>query len=136
MKYISQKLYDKISKNVIILCVDIIIQNEKGSYLLIKRAEEPLKGRWYTIGGRVYKGEKLAKAVARKVFEEVGLKVKKANNIGVYEDQFSNGRHSVGIVYLVSSFSGKIKLDKTSSDYKWSNKLPPRLVHNMSINLL
>jgi 8-oxo-dGTP diphosphatase len=43
--------------------------------LLIKRANEPLKGEWSLPGGAVDVGETLEAAVAREVLEETGLVV-------------------------------------------------------------
>jgi len=52
-----------------ILCVDVILRNRKGEYLLLKRLNEPKKGRWWPVGGRVSGGE-LTAAARRKVREE------------------------------------------------------------------
>src|SRR5208337_1183598 len=43
--------------------------------LLVRRATEPLKGRWTLPGGMLELGETLAQGVAREVREETGLEV-------------------------------------------------------------
>ena len=59
---IPAEQYKEIIKVLPILCVDIVIKNNRGEYLLVKRAHEPLKGRWWVVGGRVHKGESIEQA--------------------------------------------------------------------------
>ncbi|MGH9805300.1 MAG: NUDIX hydrolase [Candidatus Acidiferrales bacterium] len=47
-----------------------------GAVLLVKRAAEPLRGRWSLPGGAVELGESLEEAVARELKEETGLTVR------------------------------------------------------------
>ena len=55
--------------------VGAIVIDQAGRVLLVKRAQEPLKGRWSLPGGMVELGEALPEAVAREVLEETGLTV-------------------------------------------------------------
>ena len=57
MSLIALDKYTKIIEDLPIYCVDIIIKNDQEEYLLIKRNNEPKKGEWWVIGGRVLKGE-------------------------------------------------------------------------------
>jgi len=132
MSLIPKKQYIKILKNLPVLCVDIAVQNNKGEYLLIKRANQPKKGHWWVIGGRLLKGESLEQAVARKVKEETGQRVKDIRPIGYYE--LINGRnpfglnfkyHTVSVVFTaVIEGLDPVKLDNQSSKFKFSRKLP------------
>lgn len=115
-----------------ILCVDAVILKDN-KFLLVKRKIEPLKGYWWTPGGRVYKNEKLKNALHRKVKEEIGIKVKIISLLGFYEDFYKKNNlnidsvHTVSAVFLCKHKYGIIKLDTQSSAFKWSSTLPKKL---------
>lgn len=129
---IPSEHYKKIVEVLPILCVDVIIRNSKGEYLLIKRANEPLKDQWWVIGGRVLKGESLEQAAKRKVKEEAGLEIDGIKTIGYYEDAFETNPfgsttqlHSVSIVFsAIIEDQQTVTLDYQSSDWKYSKELP------------
>lgn len=124
--------YRKIVEVLPILCVDVIIKNRNGEYLLVKRANEPLKDQWWVIGGRVLKGESLEQAAKRKVYEEVGLEINNVKFIGYYEDAFETNPfglttplHSISIVFsTIIEDKQRVTLDYQSSDWKYSKELP------------
>lgn len=129
---ISSRLYKKIVELVPILCVDIILKHNK-KFILVKRKNEPLKGKWWLVGGRAFKAEKTIDTAKRKVWQETGLYAKDFKLKGVYEDSYPKSAFgvptsSVSVVYeaLVAEF--KPKLDKTSSDIKLFDKLPSRFL--------
>lgn len=129
---IPADLYKKIVEVLPILCVDIVIKDSLGKYLLVRRANEPLKDQWWVVGGRVHKGESLRQAAVRKVESETSLKVKDLRVIGYYEKTFSEHRldvegaiHTVSIVFSTDiEGSHSIELDAQSSDWKFSDRLP------------
>jgi colanic acid biosynthesis protein WcaH len=45
--------YQKIVEQIPIVCVDAVIMNRKGQYLLVRRKNEPLKGEFWLPGGRI-----------------------------------------------------------------------------------
>ena len=111
--------YRQIIEVLPILCVDVIVMNTAGQYLLIKRRNEPKKDKWWVIGGRVRKGESLEEAALRKVREEVSLNVHDLNAIGYYEGVYSkniffSGKnlHTVSVVFsaIIADENGKVKL--------------------------
>lgn len=128
--------YKQIVEVLPILCVDIIVTNTCGEYLLVKRANEPLKGQWWVIGGRVYKGETLEQAAIRKVKEEVSLDLDRVNAIGYYEDVFfknslgvADGLQTVSIVFRgIVDGRQAVKLDSQSTDWKYSKALPENFI--------
>ena len=99
---------------------------------MIKRANEPLKGEWWVIGGRVHKGETLGEAAIRKIREETSLEIDNPIAIGYYEDVNEKSpfgsdcsQHSTSIVFSVKFYDDQqIKLDYQSTDWKYSKKLP------------
>ena len=124
--------YKHIIQVLPILCVDVVIKNARGGYLLIKRANEPRKGEWWVIGGRLLKGETLEEAVVRKVWEETSLNVKSVHPIGYYEAVSQENPfglaprfHAVSVVFSTLVDDGQqIKLDDQSTDWKYAEELP------------
>ena len=132
MSLIPLDKYVDIVKDLPILCADIVLQNTRGEYLLIKRNNEPLKDEWWVIGGRVLKGETMEEAAIRKVKQETGLQIKNMRPIGSFE--LVNGTnpfglpfkyHSVSIVFsAVIDSQQSIKLDDQSVEFKFAKELP------------
>jgi len=108
------------------LTVDgIIIKNEK--ILLIKRKNDPFKGKWALPGGFVEYGEKTDDAAVREVFEETGLKTTIDKLIAVYSDPNRDPRgHIITVVYKLDINSGELKSGDDASDAKFFdvNQLP------------
>lgn len=115
------------------VCVDCLVVNNRGEFLLVKRENEPLMGEYWMPGGRVYKGERLADAVHRKMREEIGVDVDIVENVGFFEEFFEKTRenavggvHSISFVYLVKPKSYDIRLDTQSSEWGWFKEIPER----------
>jgi colanic acid biosynthesis protein WcaH len=132
MSFIPDKQYAQIMEVLPILCVDVLLFNPNGQCLLVKRTNEPLKGRWWVIGGRVLKGETLSRAAIRKIKEETGLRVSSVDPIGYYEKTSDINRfgsltplHAVSVVFTAVVYDSlKIKLDSQSSEWKYSTQIP------------
>jgi len=56
-----------------------------GRVVLIRRGQEPLRGRWTIPGGRVEPGELLSEALRREMREETGLQVRVGELLEVVE---------------------------------------------------
>lgn len=65
--------------NTPLISIDFIIKNSDSKILLGKRVNKPAKDYLFTLGGRVYKNEKLNDAKQRILKEEVGLDIKNYN---------------------------------------------------------
>lgn len=105
--HLPQDEYDRIVDRMVIACVDLI-PVYKGTFLLSLRKNEPAKGLWYPIGGRIYKGERLQEAAARKLKEEIGVELSPSKFRFCAADETifhgkgtDQNRHSVNIVYVV-----------------------------------
>jgi len=108
------------------LTVDGIIIKD-GKILLVKRKNDPFKGKWALPGGFVEYGEKTEDAVAREVLEETGLKTTVDNTIGVYSDPNRDPRgHTITVVYKLDVKGGELKSGDDASDAKFFdvNQLP------------
>ena len=129
---IPTEQYNQIIEVLPILCVDVVITNTRGEYLLIKRANEPRKGQWWVIGGRLLKGETLEQAVLRKVWEETSLKVETVHPLGYYEAVSQENPfglaprlHAVSVVFsAVVGDHQQIRLDDQSVGWRYSKELP------------
>lgn len=132
MSYIQTETYKQIIEVLPILCVDVIVKNAQGKYLLIKRGNEPKKGQWWVIGGRVLKGETCEEAAIRKIREEVSLNVNVVLPIGYFELVIGAHPfglelpyHSVSIVYeTLATDNQQVRLDDQSVEWKYAKKLP------------
>ena len=101
------------------LTVDGAILKDK-KILLIKRKNDPYKGKWALPGGFVEYGEKVEDTAVREVYEETGLKTKIRDIIGIYSDPNRDPRgHIITIVYLLDIQGGKLKGSDDASDAKF-----------------
>ncbi len=99
-----------------------IIKNDKGEYLLLKRAK-PYPGeqesRWDIPGGRLIPGEKIPEALAREVKEETGMSMKSMNIINTQDILRVAGRHTIRIAFQTEA-EGSVTLDSNEhTEYKW-----------------
>lgn len=137
---IPKKFYSKICKNIPILCVDIIIKN-KNKFLLVKRVNEPLKNKWWLVGGRIKINENAIVAAKRKLYEEINLKAQKFKFVGFFEKKFNKSNfyknspyHTVSLVFICNiNKPKKIILDKQSYKWKLFKKLPNIFLKNFYI---
>ncbi|KAA0009251.1 MAG: NUDIX hydrolase [Thermoplasmata archaeon] len=103
----------------------VIIKN--GKILLVKRKNEPFKGRWALPGGFVEYGETVEKAVLREVKEETGMDAKIKKLVGVYSDPARDPRgHTISIVFLLEGEGDAIAGDDAiEAKFFDLNELPP-----------
>ena len=76
LNYLPEKIYKMCLDKVPIVCADVIIFNKEiDKVLLFKRNNNPLKGIYYAIGGRVLKNEHLINTALRKLKDEAGVNI-------------------------------------------------------------
>lgn len=136
---IPQKLFSKILNAVPIVAMDILFLNkEKTKTLLFKRINEPLKGLYFSAGGRLLKNEKFIDGVTRQALREAGIHINKKRLIfgGVQEEihktsVFKDVSYHAIVVYYAYIINEKkeIKLDNQHNQFTWfpvnSKKIHP-----------
>jgi ADP-ribose pyrophosphatase YjhB (NUDIX family) len=100
----------------------VIINGDK--IALIKRANEPGKGKWSIPGGHVELAEALEQAVIRETKEEISLDVENPRLIDVVTnvDLDENGKvkyHYVIIEYFVHVKNGIAKASSDAAELRW-----------------
>ncbi|MEM3552468.1 MAG: NUDIX hydrolase [Candidatus Bathyarchaeia archaeon] len=105
--------------------VSVVICNNKGEILLVKRRNEPGKNLWSIPGGLVELGELVKDAAKREAEEETGLKIKIRKLLDVVDVIIRNENNKVRFHYVLIAFSaypikGELKLSSNEhSDIKW-----------------
>jgi ADP-ribose pyrophosphatase YjhB (NUDIX family) len=93
--------------------------------LLIRRAQEPLKGEWSLPGGAVELGETLEAAICREVLEETGLVVETVDIVQAFDriSRDDEGRvryHYVLIDFLCRIVGGSLACATDALDGRWA----------------
>jgi 8-oxo-dGTP diphosphatase len=94
--------------------------------VLVKRANEPLKGEWSLPGGAVDVGETLEEAIRREVREETGLAVEVGPIVEVLDRirSDSDGRvkfHYVLIDFLCRPTGGELRCASDAEEAVWTD---------------
>lgn len=81
-----------------------------GRLVLIKRGNEPGKGRYALPGGFVEYGERLEDCAVREVLEETGLRTEPLDLVGMYSDPHRDPRgHLVSAVFHLHRVGGELR---------------------------
>ena len=100
-----------------------------GKVLIAKRAKDPKKGTWDSIGGFLKEGESPWAAAARETKEETGLDIKLGNLLGIYTDSYNYEGvvyETLNLYYLAEIKGGQLKAKDDVSKLVWFpiDKLP------------
>ena len=122
-----QEIYSRVPR----LCVEVIVQTDRG-IVLVQRQEESWKGQWHIPGGTVLYKETLAAAVQRLAEEELGIAVRTDKLVGYIEYPSEERERgfgwSVGIAFLCAPQSG-IDWEKWNTNHiKPFTELPDNLI--------
>ncbi|MDP3966227.1 MAG: NUDIX domain-containing protein [archaeon] len=129
-KSIESDLYEQILDKVPIPTIDVLIFDKSlEKTLLFLRKNAPAKGDYYSIGGRLEKGEELLEGAINNFYEEIGIKLteKELHPIGTINEIFeetsfgkNGGIHSVNYFFALKVNGDlKIKLDNQHYEHRW-----------------
>ena len=101
-----------------VLAAGGVVQDSRGRFLLVLRANPPEAGRWTVPGGRVEPGESLEAAAVREVREETGI------HIRVTHEAWTLDMPSDSLVYEVHDFvaepvGGELVAGDDAGDAGW-----------------
>ena len=104
--------------------VGVVVYNNAGKILMVKRAKEPNKGMWSIPGGAIELGETINRAAEREVYEECSVKIEIERVLDGAENMVKDGDgriryHYVIIDLLARYVSGKIKARTDAADCGW-----------------
>lgn len=108
----------KLTVDTVIFSFDSLVRR----VLLVKRKNEPYKGKWVIPGGFVEDGENLETAAIRELEEETGLKIETLRQIQAYGKPNRDPRgHTVTIAFLaqVNAQDVVIKAASDAEDVEW-----------------
>ncbi len=127
--FLSAEEFATVVRATPLISIDLIVENERGEFLLGQRTNRPAQGYWFVPGGRVQKDEPLKEAFARLTEAELGvsLPMTAGEFYGVwqhfYDDNFSGNDFSTH--YIVLGF--RLRVDASTlrlppdqhDDYRW-----------------
>lgn len=95
-----------------------------GSYLALRRNEQPLQGEWNMPGGFVEAGESGPEAIAREVREETGLAIEVVAPIGIFASTYGDGAEALPIFDVayrcrISDDGDALAISAESSEARW-----------------
>ena len=103
--------FKMVVENTPLISIDFIVKNGDNKILLGKRVNKPAKDFLFTLGGRVYKNEKLEDSKKRILKDEIGLDLENYNPkfLGLFEhfynDSFMDDNittHYVNLAYEIN----------------------------------
>jgi 8-oxo-dGTP diphosphatase len=90
-----------------------------GRIVLIRRKNEPFKGKWALPGGFAEADETAEQCCAREALEETGLSVRVKKLIGVFSGPDRDPRGTVAAAYLCEAVGGELKGGDDAKEAKW-----------------
>ena len=126
---LDAKTFKTVIKNTPLVSIDLCLVYD-GQLLLGKRTNEPLKGEWFTPGGRIHKNETWKDALLRIAEVELGLRgisVEGFSLMGMWDHFYNNSAvdrdlstHYVNLPHYVR-FKSKpeITLDDQHGEFEW-----------------
>lgn len=103
-----------------VTCDTIAVKGD--SVLLVKRAQDPLKGYWALPGGYLDWDETVEECAKRELSEETGYCAKKVTLLGIYSEKRRDNeeRQNVTICFFTDEFEKKGEFDShESTETRW-----------------
>ncbi len=111
-----------------VLAVDVVITDEKGQIVLVKRRHPPFTDYWALPGGSIEYGETVEQTALREAEEETGLKVRVERLVGVYSDPERDPRgHVISIAVIAKQIGGELIAGEETKGVKFFDKIPSEL---------
>ena len=106
------------------LTVDVVIKAKSG-VVLIRRKNEPYRGKWALPGGFVRYGERVELAAEREAEEETGLRVKLQKLLGVYSEPGRDPRgHVISLCFSARPVGGRLKAASDAGEVRIFKRIP------------
>ncbi len=89
---LTKQQFAQVINHTPLVSLDLLVENTRGEFLLGLRNNRPARGCWFVPGGRIFKGESLAKAFERLTLTELGraIPLRQARHHGLYEHFYSD----------------------------------------------
>lgn len=111
----------------------VVLENDKGEILLVKRKNEPAKGKWALPGGGVNFGEQYKETAKRELKEETGYDIYIGEQIGTFEiNSTEENIHRVIVFHKAKLLGGTLKLADDAEDAIWIRPEKIRSTKNLS----
>ncbi len=93
----------------------------EGLLLLLRRADEPQRGWWDTVGGFVAAGESAEEAMLREAEEEIGVRVTIERLVGTYASVYGDtGLQTLGVAFACSlPPDAELRISAESLEHSW-----------------
>jgi ADP-ribose pyrophosphatase YjhB (NUDIX family) len=128
-QWIDEDLFREIMRAAPICTVDVVFFNADATACLVfRRTKPPLAGQWFTLGGRLLKGERILEGALRQAREEAGLTLEPGRLVfaGVFDEIHDESRfeqiayHAVNICWAYSlEETASIRLDSQHDRCAW-----------------
>jgi mutator protein MutT len=119
-----------------VAAVGVIIEDDQGNILLIRRANEPDQGRWSVPGGAVELGETTIHAASREVREECGVAVQMGPVVSVYDLIEPDRVGEIRFHYVIIHYLARYQTDspRAASDSLYVEWVPADAIPDLDMS--